>query len=225
MKPFLKRYTLGIALITIIIAAYYFEIHTYFTLDALQKYRSTLMNYVNNYYAISVGTYIVLYILSATLSLPFATGFTLIGGALFGSFFGGLYALIGATLGAFGAFLLTRYLIGDWVKRRYAHRLTIFYYNVKRYGMYYLFFVRVIPIFPYFLVNIAAAFLPISSITFLCTTGVGMIPVAFLYTALGNQASTLFSAKGVMVWRTLVILSALIVGIILINILVRKWRR
>lgn len=211
MQKLIYRFFTATIIITIIALMYYFRLHSYFSIDNLHEYEYELKNFITHYYIFSVFLYIVLYILTTSFSLPVATTFTLAAGFLFGSLLGAFYSLIGATGGALGAFLFVRYLIGDWAREKYKERLDTFYYHLQRYGLYYLLMVRIVPIFPFFIVNVVAALMPISVGIFALTTFVGMIPAAFVYATIGSQLNQVFKGKSIFSVQTIVAVTILIV--------------
>lgn len=162
-------------------------------LESLQGNRDRLLLFVEANAAASVLLYIAAYILVAGLSIPGATILTLAGGFAFGALPAALYVNIGATTGAAWAFLITRYLAGDLIQNRYGERLRAFNTEMDHHGQNYLLTVRFIPLFPFFLVNIAAGMTRIPLSTFLWTTSVGILPGGFVYTYAGSQLATIRS--------------------------------
>jgi uncharacterized membrane protein YdjX (TVP38/TMEM64 family) len=159
----------------------------YLTFAQLQLHKHMLMQYVQDHYARSVFLFILSYIMVAALALPGAVICSIAGGLLFGVGWGSLYVALSATLGAWCAFLATRYIVGNAVRARYQAAFAKFDAAFHAYGYWYLFIVRLVPIFPFFLVNLCMAFLPISSSTFLFTTLIGIIPDVIGFTYLGYQ--------------------------------------
>ena len=113
----------GIIFLIGIGAFIFFDLGQYLSLDSLKANRDLLLNYTDSHYAIAVGTFILIYILQTTFSLPGGAVLTLTGGFLFGSLMGTVFVNIGATLGATLAFLAARYLLRDWVERKFGDRL------------------------------------------------------------------------------------------------------
>ncbi len=128
--------------------------------------------------------FMLLYALAAVLFLP-GSVLTVAGGALFGPFWGTFYNLTGATLGATLAFLIARYLAGDWVTQRSAGRLQQLVAGVEAEGWRFVAFVRLVPLFPYNLLNYALGLTRIRLSHYVMTTYVCMLPAAFAYTYLG----------------------------------------
>jgi uncharacterized membrane protein YdjX (TVP38/TMEM64 family) len=175
------------AIITFFAAFIWIKQHNYISLDQLNMHKHFLMNFVDEHYQLSAIIFIISYILFAALLLPGAGILSLAGGLLFGVLWGSIYVTIGATIGAFFAFLMTRYFIGAGVQQKYGKALTKFNDAVTHYGPIYFFIVRLIPFFPFFLVNMLAGLTQISSKTFLITTALGVLPLVFGFTFLGAQ--------------------------------------
>ncbi|MGZ3697600.1 MAG: TVP38/TMEM64 family protein, partial [Bdellovibrionota bacterium] len=125
---------------------------------------------------LSALVFLIGYILVTGLSVPGATVLTLGGGAIFGFFRGVLLVSFASTLGATLAFVLARFLFGDLVRRRFADRLKAVNQGFEREGAYYLFSLRLIPVFPFFIVNILMSLTPIRAGTFYWVSQLGMLP-------------------------------------------------
>jgi len=123
------------------------------TLESFRQYRDQLQAFTAQHYLSTVVIFIGIYIVAVALSIPGATILTLSAGFLFG-FFGVIYVNIGASGGAILAFLTARYLIGDWVQKRYSDKLASFNKEIAENGYHYLLTLRFIPLFPFFLINI-----------------------------------------------------------------------
>jgi len=126
-------------------------------------------------------------------SLPGAALMTLLGGFLFGSVLGMLYVNVGATIGATLAFLASRYLFHDWVQRRFGDRLAAFQAGFSRNAFSYLITLRLIPLFPFFLVNLLSGLTNVRTRTYIAATALGIIPGSFVYTFAGRQLGTINS--------------------------------
>ena len=137
-------------------AFFYFDLKQYLSLEALKANRDSLLAYTEAHYTKSVVLFILLYCLQTAFSLPGAAIFTLAGGFLFGSFLGTLYTNIAATSGATLAFLAARYLLRDWVERKFGDRLGPIQEGFAKNAFSYLITLRLLPLFPFFLVNLDA---------------------------------------------------------------------
>lgn len=192
------------------------------TLGEIQKNVKVLQDWVNSYYPVTVILFILIYFASVAFSFPIAAYLTLTAGFLYGPIFGTLYVNIGATLGASANFLLARYLFGRKLQERYAKQLERFNREIKSNGRFYLLTMRLIPIFPFFLINVLSGLTGISFFTFFWTTAVGIIPGSFVYTFFGKQLTTISSVSDLMTLRIFIALSLLALFAI-VPVLIKKF--
>jgi uncharacterized membrane protein YdjX (TVP38/TMEM64 family) len=190
MKLNHKRILIALGIVAIIILLRVFGLQEFLTFETFRQYRDQLITVTAQHYIAAVTLFIVLYIVVVALSIPGATILTLAAGFLFG-FFGIIYVNIGATIGAILAFLVARYLLGNWLQKRYAERLVSFNREIDENGYNYLLTLRLIPIFPFFLVNIFAGITRIPLVTYAWTTMVGIAPASFVYIYAGRQLGTI----------------------------------
>jgi uncharacterized membrane protein YdjX (TVP38/TMEM64 family) len=169
--------------------------------------------------AVFVGIYTV----APALFLP-GSVLTLAGGALFGPFTGALLSLTGATLGATVAFLIARYLTADWVERRVSGRLQEIKEGVEREGWRFVAFVRLVPLFPFNLLNYALGLTRLSVRTFAVTSFITMAPGALAYAYLGDAGREAVSGGPDLVRKGLLAL-VLLAAVALLPSLIRRWRR
>jgi uncharacterized membrane protein YdjX (TVP38/TMEM64 family) len=153
--------------------------------------------------------YFLLYVGITALSLPAAGLLSLLAGALFGRWLGTGLVSIAATLGATLAFLAARYLFRDWVQSRLAGRLERLNRGIEREGVYYLFVLRLVPVVPFFLVNIGMALTPIRLLPYVVVSWAGMLLPGFLYVNAGTELGRLDSPSGLLSWPLMLSLAAL----------------
>lgn len=168
-------------------AFFYFDLHQYLTLESLKRNRDQLLAYTQQHYTTAVLVYVCLYCLQTALSLPGATILTLGGGLLFGSVLGALFVNIAATSGATLAFLTARYLLHDWVERKFGHRLEPLQRGFSKNAFNYLLTLRLIPLFPFFLVNMVSGLTRMRLTTYVLATAIGILPGSLIYTNAGRQ--------------------------------------
>ncbi len=166
-------------------------------LKALLANKDKLLEAVQNWYFPAVLIYIFLYMAVVALSIPGATAVTLTGGFLFGPLFSVLYINIGATSGAAILFMASRYFFGEMIQKKYADKLAKFNKEMEENGRNYLLTLRLIPVFPFFLVNLFPGLTNIPLRTFIWTTSLGIIPGSFAYAYLGYAGSTFEAGEGV----------------------------
>jgi uncharacterized membrane protein YdjX (TVP38/TMEM64 family) len=193
-----------VALFALAIGAFfYFDLNQYFSLEVLKANRDRLLAYTAANSVESVLVFIALYCLQTAFSLPGAWAFTLAAGFLFGSVLGTLYANIAATAGATLAFLASRYLLHDWVERKFGNRLGPIQEGFAKNAFSYLMTLRLIPIFPFFLINLVAGVTRIRLGTYVLATAIGIIPGTFVYANAGRQLGTINSLGEIVSVRVL----------------------
>ena len=216
-----KLLVLGLFLLAVG-AFFYFDLKTYLSLEAIRTHRDRLLEFTQTYYVLSVVVFILTYIVQTACSLPGATLMTLLGGFLFGSVLGMLYVNAGATIGATLAFLASRYLFHDWVQRKFGDRLAAFQAGFSRNAFSYLLTLRLIPLFPFFLVNLLSGLTNVKTRTYIAATAIGIIPGSFVYTFAGRQLGTINSVAEIASPGVLLALSFL--GLLsLSSVLYRKF--
>lgn len=175
--------------------------------ENLQANRDRLLAFVDAHYALSALAYVIVYVAAVALSVPGAAVLTLAGGFAFGAVAGTLLVNVGATAGAALVFLAARYLLGGWVQKRYGERLAAFNAEIERNGARYLLTLRLIPLFPFFLINLMAGLTTVRFTTFVWTTAAGIIPGSFVYAYAGSRLSVIDSPADIVSWK---VLSALV---------------
>lgn len=167
--------------------------------------------------------FIGIYMIAPALFLP-GSLLTLAGGALFGPLTGALFSLTGATVGATVAFLIARYLAAEWVERRVSGRLQAMKEGVEREGWRFVAFVRLVPLFPFNMLNYALGLTRLSVQTFAVTSFITMAPGALAYAYLGDAGREVVSGGPDLVRKGLLAL-ALLAAVALLPSLIRRWRR
>jgi len=196
-----KKYKKQIILLAILVAVILFVrlsgASGYLTLENLKKNKELLQHFIEARYFFAVVTYIVVYILTVTFSIPGATVLTLAGGFLFGLLPAIIYANVGATIGAALGFLFARYILGNSIQEKYAPQLERFNRELDENGHLYLLTLRLIPAFPFFLINLLAGLTRVSLKIFFWTTLVGILPGSFVYCFAGSQLTTIESVEDI----------------------------
>lgn len=165
------------------------------------------------------------YVAVTALSLPAAAVLSLAAGALFGRWLGTGVVLLGATAGATLAFLSSRYLLRDFVRQRFGPRLAVLDDGVRREGAYYLLTLRLVPVFPFFLINLGMGLTPIRAATFAWVSLLGMLPGTFLYVNAGTELAGLDSPRDALSAPVLGSLALLGVLPLLLKKTQPYWRR
>lgn len=189
MKP--KKTLLFTVVVLATALFFYFDLGRYLALTSLKSNRAILMDYYDHNRFLMVAAFIGVYIVQTALSLPGAAILSLGAGAVFGAVMGAVYANIGATVGASIAFLLTRYLFHDVVVSRFGRRLQKINRELETRGLNYLLFLRLVPIFPFFLINLGAGLTRMPLRTFFFGTMLGIIPGSIVFCNAGSSLATI----------------------------------
>ena len=186
-------------LIAALIAVFFgFGLQHYLTLESLKVQQAAIADYRQQHPALAVLLYGALYVAVTGLSLPGAAVMTLAGGAVFGLFWGTLIVSFASSIGATLAFLAARFLLRDWVKSRFGSRLQAIDAGVSKDGAFYLFTLRLVPLFPFFMINLAMGLTPIKTRTFYWVSQVGMLAGTLVYVNAGTQLAKLDSLSGIL---------------------------
>jgi len=170
---------------------FYFHLGRYLTLESLKGNRNALLQFYAAHRLGMVVGFIGIFIVQTTLSLPGAAILSLAAGAVFGNIRGTIFVNIGASLGATIAFLLARYLFRDLIQKRFGSRLEGINSELEKAGFHYLLFLRLVPIFPFFLINLGAGLTRIPLRTFFWGTMLGIIPGSFVYCNAGASLAAI----------------------------------
>jgi uncharacterized membrane protein YdjX (TVP38/TMEM64 family) len=194
---------------------------SYITLENLKQNRDALVMLVQSHYSGAAAGYVVLYAVLTAFSVPGAAVMTMAGGFLFGVAVGSLLSATGATMGAAGAFLSSRYVFGRSMQAVYGSRLESFNASVEKNGVRYLLALRLIPVFPFFLINILAGLTRISFVSFLWTTAIGIIPGTVAFSFAGRRLGSIESVHDVLSGKVIVACAILAV-VILLPVFIKK---
>ncbi len=176
-------------------AFFYFDLGRFLSLDALKANRDHLLAFTEANYPASVALFILAYVAVTGLSLPGAVILTLAGGFLFGAVAGTLFVNIGATIGATLAFLAARYMLRDWVEQRFGRWVGPIQEGFAKNAFSYLMTLRLIPLFPFFVVNLVSGLTRMNVGSYVAATALGIIPGSFVYAYAGRQLGTINSLK------------------------------
>jgi len=186
------------AMVGIVSAFFVFGLHEYLNLEELKTQREGFADYYQNNQTLTISAYLVLYITVTALSLPGAVILTLAGGALFGLFTGAILVSVASTIGASCAFLVARYLLRDSIQSKFGDKLQSINQRLKDEGALYLFTLRLIPAFPFFVINLVMGLTPMRLGTFFFISQIGMLPGTIVYVNAGTQLGQLDSLGGIL---------------------------
>ena len=193
------------------------------SLDNIRAHRQTLTDFTERHYLMMLLACGIGYSLSTALSLPGGTVLSLLLGFLFGRWMGTLLIVVSATIGAGAVFWLARYLLADWARGR-MQQSTLSQKLLDGFqadAFNYLLFLRLVPLFPFWLVNLAPAFTSVAMRTYLVTTFIGIMPGSFIFANLGQSLGGIERLDQLLSWQTLLALS-LLGGLALIPVLSKR---
>lgn len=221
--PVWIRAALALGFVAAIAAFFALDLGHYLSLDAVKANRAALLAFTAEHYVIALAVAFVGYAGAVAFSLPVATVMSLAIGFLFGRWVGTTLVVSAATVGATLVFLAARYLFADAARRRMGSLGERINAGFSANAFSYLLFLRLVPLFPFFLVNLAPAFTTIRVRTYALATFIGIIPGAFVYVNLGRTLSRIESTKELVGGETLVAL-ALLGAFALIPVVLRRWK-
>ncbi len=198
MKQGTTKRLLLLTIICLVIVFFAFDLGQYLTLDYLKQQQTAFDHLYQQNRLAMLGAYALIYILVTALSLPGATIMTLAGGAFFGLWTALLVVSFASSIGATLAFLVSRFLLRDWVQARFGDKLKSINQGVEKEGAFYLFSLRLVPIFPFFIINLAMGLTPLKTGLFYLVSQLGMLPGTFVYVNAGTQIGQLESAAGIL---------------------------
>ena len=188
-----------LAFIVVLIAAFFiFDLQNYLTLETLKTQQEAINTYHSNHPSMAITIYAMTYIAVTGLSLPGATILTLAGGAVFGLLWGTVIVSFASTIGATLAFLAARFLFRDEVKLRFGERLRAIDAGVAKEGALYLFTLRLVPVFPFFVINLVMGLTTLKTQTFYWVSQVGMLAGTIVYVNAGTQLGKVESLSGIL---------------------------
>ncbi len=193
-----SRWAVLAAIIALIAAFFIFDLQDYLTLDTLKARQASIEAYRSSHPGSAMAIYLLIYIAVTGLSLPGATILTLAGGAVFGLLWGTLIVSFASTIGATLAFLAARFLFRDAVKARFGERLNAINKGIDKDGALYLFTLRLVPIFPFFVINLVMGLTSLSVQTFYWVSQLGMLAGTVVYVNAGTQLGKLESLSGIL---------------------------
>ncbi|MBU0515928.1 MAG: TVP38/TMEM64 family protein [Proteobacteria bacterium] len=167
--------------------------HRFFTLEQIQRYWGNFEAYHQANPLMMVGLYFLAYIVVTALSLPGATIMTLMGGAIFGFWVSLVTVSFASTIGATAACGVARFVLGEPIQQKYGDKLAAVNRGIEREGAFYLFTLRLVPIFPFFVINLVMGLTRIRLLTYYWVSQVGMLPGTAVYVYAGAQLGHLIS--------------------------------
>jgi dihydrolipoamide dehydrogenase len=188
-----------IATIIILIVAFFaFDLQRFLTLDYLKDRQQAFADFYTANRLLTIAIYFILYVAVTALSLPGAAVMTLAGGALLGFWTALVTVSFASTIGATLAFLASRFLLRDWVQGKFGDKLKTINEGVEKEGPFYLFTLRLVPLFPFFAINLLMGLTPMRTLAYYWVSQVGMLAGTVVYVNAGTQLGQIESAAGIL---------------------------
>jgi len=192
-----KARLLIVAVLAAAILSYFlFDLGQYFTLEYAQSQITTLQDFRDENFTLAALVYFAVYVLISAASLPGALIFTLLGGAIFGLLWGTLLVSFASSIGATFSFLISRTLLREYVQSRFGDYLAPINRGIEKDGSFYLFSIRMVPLFPFFMVNLVMGLTPINVVSFYFASQIGMLLGTLVYVNAGSELAQITSLSG-----------------------------
>lgn len=191
-RPLWHRVALFAAVLVLLAAGVGFGLNRYFDWNTLQAHRDELRMLVDSYWYFVIPIYLALYAVLVVSSVPGCVVMTIIGGFLFGQIFGSLLAATGATMGATIVFVVARGALGPWIRRRAGPWVVKVERGFAENGLSFLLVLRLIPIFPFFILNLVLPFVGLPLRLYVLGTFLGILPANFIYGSFGAGLGAIF---------------------------------
>lgn len=179
-------------------AFFQFDLSQYLNLEYIKGQQANFSAFYKENAPMAIGAYMMVYILTTALSLPGAALLTLLGGALFGVVTGTVLVSFASSIGATLAFLVSRLLLRDWVQGKFGSFLKSFNDGIKKDGALYLFTLRLIPVVPFFVINLVMGLTPMKTVQFFLVSQIGMLAGTVVFVNAGTQLARIDSLKGIL---------------------------
>lgn len=189
----MMRFIPILLIIALIIITIKYNLSSYLNFKTLKAYHLEFIDYVTNNFILAMLVFSLAYIMLVVTSFPGATFFSLLSGFLFGSILGTVLVVMAATIGATLLFLAVKLAFGDSIRQRFGARVRFMEKNLEQNAFFYLLSLRLMPIMPFWLINLVAGIFNIKFRDFVITTFLGIIPGAFVYVNIGSSLTTIFA--------------------------------
>lgn len=193
----LKKMSILGFLILIAALFFYFDLGRFLSLEYLKSSQLRFQELYQQHKLLIIGGYMLVYITVAALSLPGAAVMTLAGGGLFGLITGTIVVSFASTIGATCACFAARFILRDWVAKRFGEKLSAINAGVEKEGAFYLFSLRLIPIFPFFVINLLMGLTTMPLKTYFWVSQIGMLPATIVYVNAGKELAKIDSLSGI----------------------------
>ena len=196
----------------LLLAGYFSGVHKYLSPDTLAENKAALDAFVQGNFVLSMGAYLIIYIVAVSVSFPGASFLTIAGGAIFGWLVGGTLTIIGATIGASIIFLIAKTSLGDYLAEKAGPRMSKLRDGFQKDAFNYLLTLRLAPVVPFWITNLAPAFFGMDLARYALATFLGIIPGTYAYSFIGEQVGTSFEKDSNIVTNVTLGLAALAIA-------------
>jgi uncharacterized membrane protein YdjX (TVP38/TMEM64 family) len=193
-----QRIVIIAGVIILIVVFKFFELDRFFSLSYLKSSQESFAGLYAKHRVMVIGAYMLIYVLVTALSLPGAAVLTLAGGALFGLLAGTVIISFASTIGATLACFFSRFLLRDWVQKKFGDKLKTINQGIEKEGAFYLFTMRLIPAFPFFVINLVMGLTRMRLFTFYWVSQVGMLAGTIVYVNAGKELAKIDSLSGIL---------------------------
>ncbi len=194
----MKKIAVLLGVIVLVAVFFLLDLHHYLDFSYIKSRQAVITGYFHAYPVKTVLAFFLVYLAVTSLSLPGAGVLSVLAGAIFGLPVGVVTVLLAATAGATVAFWLSRYIFHDWVQDRFGDKLRAVNAGIEKDGAFYLFTLRLIPIFPFFVINLVMGLTPMRTAVFCVVSLLGMVPGSILFVNVGTQLADLESLSGIL---------------------------
>jgi uncharacterized membrane protein YdjX (TVP38/TMEM64 family) len=194
----LNKIVILIVIVGLIVAVKVFGIDQYLTLSYLKGSVDSLKSLYATHSLMVITLYFVIYVLTTSLSLPGASPLGIAGGALFGFWTATIVVSFASTIGATLACIVSRFLLRDWIQNKFGDRVKKVNEGIEKEGAFYLFTLRLIPLFPFWLINLAMGLTKMSLVKFYWVSQIGMLPGTMVFVNAGKELAKIESIKGIL---------------------------
>jgi uncharacterized membrane protein YdjX (TVP38/TMEM64 family) len=212
----LKKIVILIIIALLIVAVRVFHLDQYLTLSYLKGSLDRLRALYENHQLAALAGYFTVYVLTTSLSIPGASPLSIAGGAIFGFWVTTIVVSFASTIGATLACFVSRFLLRDWIQNKFGDKITKVNEGIEKEGAFYLFTLRLIPIFPFWMINLVMGLSKMSLFKFYWVSQIGMLPGTMVYVNAGKELAKIESIKGI--FSPSLIISFALIGIFPITI-------
>jgi len=199
LKPeLIKKLAIVGGIILLIVLFKILGLEQYLTLSYIKEQQVHFARLYTENKVMVIAVYMLIYIVVTALSIPGAAVMTLAGGGLFGLVTGTIVVSFASTIGATCACIVARYLLRDWVQGRFGDKLAKINEGMAKEGGFYLFSLRLVPIFPFFVINLVMGLTPIRIVTYFWVSQLGMLPATIVFVNAGKELAKLDSLQGIL---------------------------